>query len=160
MLRSIPCVVVLDIDIVLLHSISSMKILGKYPLRRTYFQISFGYSRSILNWILVNLYHLLDSLIDGSCENQEASNCSLFLVHSDPMQPWCNPLAQNRQLLAMLYSFRHQPWKGLYLTYQLFSTVFIRFPLWIICNIPPWASSQVRGHTCGMAHLLLQSSAP
>ncbi|KAF8893844.1 Alpha/Beta hydrolase protein [Infundibulicybe gibba] len=32
--------------------------------------------------------------------------------------------------------FRHQPLKGLYLTYQLFSTLFVRIPLWVLLSIP------------------------
>ncbi|KII84163.1 hypothetical protein PLICRDRAFT_32564 [Plicaturopsis crispa FD-325 SS-3] len=36
----------------------------------------------------------------------------------------------------MGYGLRNQPFKGLYLTYQLFSTVFIRVPLWVAFAIP------------------------
>ncbi|KAF9485002.1 alpha/beta-hydrolase [Pholiota conissans] len=36
----------------------------------------------------------------------------------------------------MPYAFRRQPLKGLYLTYQLILTLFVRFPLWTIFNIP------------------------
>ncbi|KAF9070640.1 Alpha/Beta hydrolase protein [Rhodocollybia butyracea] len=32
---------------------------------------------------------------------------------------------------------RHQPFKGLYLTFQLFSTVLVRIPLWVALAIPP-----------------------
>ncbi|KAH8828060.1 endoplasmic reticulum protein [Flagelloscypha sp. PMI_526] len=36
------------------------------------------------------------------------------------------------------YSFTKQPLKGLYLTYQIVSTVFFRLPLWTLLAIPPW----------------------
>ncbi|KDR75808.1 hypothetical protein GALMADRAFT_122117 [Galerina marginata CBS 339.88] len=36
----------------------------------------------------------------------------------------------------MPYAFRHQPLKGLFLTYQLITTLFVRFPLWVLLNIP------------------------
>ncbi|KAF8960369.1 Alpha/Beta hydrolase protein [Flammula alnicola] len=36
----------------------------------------------------------------------------------------------------MPYAFRNQPLKGLYLTYQLIATLFARFPLWVLFNIP------------------------
>ncbi|TFK44786.1 Alpha/Beta hydrolase protein [Crucibulum laeve] len=36
----------------------------------------------------------------------------------------------------MSYAFRHQPFKGLYLTYELLATLFIRFPLWALLAIP------------------------
>ncbi|KAJ8077342.1 hypothetical protein PM082_001772 [Marasmius tenuissimus] len=34
------------------------------------------------------------------------------------------------------YPFRHQPVKAIYLTYQLITTLFFRFPFWIITSIP------------------------
>ncbi|KAG7098676.1 hypothetical protein E1B28_000590 [Marasmius oreades] len=34
------------------------------------------------------------------------------------------------------YPYRQQPIKGLYLTYQFFTTVFFRFPVWILSSIP------------------------
>ncbi|ESK97158.1 hypothetical protein Moror_6379 [Moniliophthora roreri MCA 2997] len=34
------------------------------------------------------------------------------------------------------YPYRRQPLKGLYLTYQFFSTVFIRIPVWFVLSIP------------------------
>ncbi|CAA7259121.1 unnamed protein product [Cyclocybe aegerita] len=36
----------------------------------------------------------------------------------------------------MPYAFRHQPLKGLFLTYQLLTTLCIRFPLWVLLNLP------------------------
>ncbi|KAF8183122.1 Alpha/Beta hydrolase protein [Pholiota molesta] len=36
----------------------------------------------------------------------------------------------------MPYAFRRQPLKGLYLTYQLILSIFVRFPLWAVFNIP------------------------
>ncbi|KAF8897030.1 Alpha/Beta hydrolase protein [Gymnopilus junonius] len=36
----------------------------------------------------------------------------------------------------MPYAFRHQPLKGLYLVYQLITTLFVRFPLWVLFSIP------------------------
>ncbi|KAF4620285.1 hypothetical protein D9613_000752 [Agrocybe pediades] len=37
------------------------------------------------------------------------------------------------------FAFRHQPLKGLYLTYQLITSVFLRFPLWVLLNLlPSW----------------------
>ncbi|KAF8161172.1 Alpha/Beta hydrolase protein [Crassisporium funariophilum] len=36
----------------------------------------------------------------------------------------------------MPYAFRNQPLKGLYLTYQLLATLFVRFPLWVLLAIP------------------------
>ncbi|PPQ63471.1 hypothetical protein CVT24_005128 [Panaeolus cyanescens] len=38
--------------------------------------------------------------------------------------------------MAQSYAFRHQPWKGLYLTYQLIVSVCVRFPLWVLFNLP------------------------
>lgn len=36
----------------------------------------------------------------------------------------------------MSYALRNQPLKGLYLIYQLISTVLVRIPLWILLSIP------------------------
>ena len=36
----------------------------------------------------------------------------------------------------MPYAFRNQPLKGLYLTYQLITTLFIRFPVWVLLSLP------------------------
>ncbi|KAF8633318.1 hypothetical protein AX17_004491 [Amanita inopinata Kibby_2008] len=36
----------------------------------------------------------------------------------------------------MLYAFRNQPLKAVYLSYQLLSTLLVRFPLWILFAIP------------------------
>ena len=36
----------------------------------------------------------------------------------------------------MPYAFRNQPLKGLYLTYQLLSTLLIRFPIWVLLGLP------------------------
>jgi hypothetical protein len=35
----------------------------------------------------------------------------------------------------MPYAFRNQPLKGLYLTYQFLSTLFIRFPFWVLLGL-------------------------
>ncbi|KAI0051191.1 alpha/beta-hydrolase [Auriscalpium vulgare] len=36
----------------------------------------------------------------------------------------------------MVHEFRSQPIKGIYLCYEVFSTILVRFPLWIIINLP------------------------
>jgi len=41
-----------------------------------------------------------------------------------------------RHFPTMPFAFRNQPLKGLYLTYQLITTLFIRFPLWVILSLP------------------------
>jgi len=38
--------------------------------------------------------------------------------------------------MVQIYAFRHQPIRGLYLTYQAFSTLFIRVPIWVIAYLP------------------------
>ena len=35
-----------------------------------------------------------------------------------------------------MHTFRTQPLKGLYILYQLLSTVFVRVPLWTLFNLP------------------------
>ena len=35
----------------------------------------------------------------------------------------------------MPYAFRNQPLKGLYLTYQLVTTILIRFPVWVLLSL-------------------------
>jgi len=39
-------------------------------------------------------------------------------------------------LHTMPYTFRYQPLKGLYLTYQLIITLIIRLPLWVLLSLP------------------------
>ena len=35
-----------------------------------------------------------------------------------------------------MLAFRRQPLKGLYLTYQLIATLFVRVPFWVLLSIP------------------------
>ena len=35
-----------------------------------------------------------------------------------------------------MLAFHHQPLKGLYLTYQLIATLFVRIPYWVFSSIP------------------------
>jgi len=39
-------------------------------------------------------------------------------------------------LHTMSYALRHQPLKGLYLTYQLLTTLLVRFPVWVLLSLP------------------------
>ncbi|KAH7929059.1 alpha/beta-hydrolase [Leucogyrophana mollusca] len=36
----------------------------------------------------------------------------------------------------MVHELRYQPFRGLYLTYQLFTTTLVRFPLWFLLSLP------------------------
>jgi hypothetical protein len=36
----------------------------------------------------------------------------------------------------MVHQFRRHPLKGLYLTYELITTLFFRLPSWILGNVP------------------------
>ena len=39
-----------------------------------------------------------------------------------------------------MLAFRRQPLKGLYLTYQLIATLFVRIPYWVLLSIPRYVS--------------------
>lgn len=43
-----------------------------------------------------------------------------------------------RSPFERLYTYRDQPWRSLYTTYQIALTIFLRLPYWILIGLFPW----------------------
>ena len=48
-----------------------------------------------------------------------------------------------------MLAFSRQPLKGLYLTYQLIATLFVRVPLWVLQSIPRYVTVFLLTHILG-----------